>query len=257
MALTDKIEYSIDLLRKHEANAIRMNPDGYYLSFSGGKDSQVVYELCKIAGVKFKAHFSCTTIDPKEVLRFIHDKYPDVIWHRPEKSMFKLIEENRSLPLRQVPYCCRLIKEVCGINNIVLNGVRRSESIRRQKITDSVNHVCIMGQDKFVLSPILYWTTANVWNFVRNTIGYYCELYDKGFHRVGCVFCPNATPHTRYRQLELHPRFKYPFLKAIQKCIDYGNYKEFENSEDVFNWWISGKPMEEYIAFKNQGKLDF
>ena len=38
-ALEHKIAYSIALLRRGEALALRMSPDGYHLAFSGGKDS--------------------------------------------------------------------------------------------------------------------------------------------------------------------------------------------------------------------------
>lgn len=38
MNLQDKIDYSVELLRKAEPLALKMHPDGYHLAFSGGKD---------------------------------------------------------------------------------------------------------------------------------------------------------------------------------------------------------------------------
>jgi phosphoadenosine phosphosulfate reductase len=114
-----------------------------------------------------------------------------------------------------------------------------------------------MGQDKFILSPIIDWTTSEVWTFVRNNIGYYCKLYDEGFTRIGCVFCPNAPPKVKQLQLRRFPRFRLLYEKAIQKCIEYGNYTEFESASDVFDWWISGVPQKTYLAMKKQGKLGF
>lgn len=53
-----------EFLREHEP------PEGYYVGFSGGKDSIVTLALCKMAGVKHTAYYSCTRIDPPEVVRF-------------------------------------------------------------------------------------------------------------------------------------------------------------------------------------------
>lgn len=46
----DKVQIAIDRLRSFEPE------EGYFLAFSGGKDSQCVYHLAKMAGVKFDAH---------------------------------------------------------------------------------------------------------------------------------------------------------------------------------------------------------
>lgn len=42
----DKVQIAMERLRAFEPN------EGYYVAFSGGKDSQVIYHLCKEAGVK-------------------------------------------------------------------------------------------------------------------------------------------------------------------------------------------------------------
>ena len=54
----DKVQTAIGRLKAFEP------PEGYFLAFSGGKDSQAVYHLAKLAGVKFDAHYSLTTVDP-------------------------------------------------------------------------------------------------------------------------------------------------------------------------------------------------
>jgi phosphoadenosine phosphosulfate reductase len=51
MNLTEKIEYSINLLKKSEKMALKIDPEnGFYLAFSGGKDSQVLYHLAVMGG---------------------------------------------------------------------------------------------------------------------------------------------------------------------------------------------------------------
>ena len=72
MNLDKKIDYSIALLRKAESMSLRLDPEnGFYLAFSGGKDSQALYHIAQMAGVKFKAHMNLTSVDPPEVIRFV------------------------------------------------------------------------------------------------------------------------------------------------------------------------------------------
>ena len=56
--LEDKIREAIDFIKQHEP------PEGYVVKFSGGKDSTVVYDLVKKAGVKYQAFYNYTAIDP-------------------------------------------------------------------------------------------------------------------------------------------------------------------------------------------------
>ena len=50
--LAGRIERAVKLLRDN------VPPEGYYLAFSGGKDSCVIKKLAGIAGVKYDAHYS-------------------------------------------------------------------------------------------------------------------------------------------------------------------------------------------------------
>lgn len=56
MRLQTYIDRSIALLQRAEKIALRMSDKGFYLAFSGGKDSQVLYHLAQEAGVRFEAH---------------------------------------------------------------------------------------------------------------------------------------------------------------------------------------------------------
>lgn len=124
----DKVETAIKRLQAFEPEN-----DAYYLAFSAGKDSQCVYELCKMAGVKFDAHYSVTSVDPPELMRFIKKQYPDVEWEyhywndgKPEHyypdgrprniTMWNLIADHTIPPTRQARYCCSQLKEVGGVD---------------------------------------------------------------------------------------------------------------------------------------------
>ena len=122
----DKVQIAIDRLRTFEPT------EGYYLAFSGGKDSQAVYHLCREAGVKFDAHYSLTTVDPPEVIYFMREHYPDVAVEHPGITMWDLIVKKGMPPTRIVRYCCDRLKERGGQGRFVITGVRWAESSRRK-----------------------------------------------------------------------------------------------------------------------------
>jgi len=68
----DKIDAAIELIRQYEPEG------GYFLAFSGGKDSIVIYDLAVKAGVKFDAHYNNTQIGPPELRLFIKRNYYNV-----------------------------------------------------------------------------------------------------------------------------------------------------------------------------------
>lgn len=54
MNLQQKIEYSIALLRKAEPMAMEYSDKGFFLAFSGGKDSQSLYHIARLGGENLK-----------------------------------------------------------------------------------------------------------------------------------------------------------------------------------------------------------
>lgn len=132
--LRKKLEHSIELLRKAEKLALAYDEeDGYFLAFSGGKDSQCLYHVAKLAGVKFKAHMNLTSVDPPEVILFVRSEYPDVELVKPKKSIFQAAVDRQILPSMHVRWCCAEYKETAGAGKVTLIGIRRAESVRRAK----------------------------------------------------------------------------------------------------------------------------
>ena len=133
MSGLDKVEVAIERLRLYEP------PEGYYLCFSGGKDSVVIKALADMAGVKYDAHYNISSVDPPELVRFIKDKHPDVIMEHPRDkdgnivTMWNLIPKKTMPPTRVVRYCCAYLKEQGGKGRLKVTGVRWAESTRRRK----------------------------------------------------------------------------------------------------------------------------
>ena len=127
-----KVEVAIDRLQSFEPK------EGYYLAFSGGKDSQCIYHLAKQAGVKFDAHYRVTSVDPPELVQFIKKQYPDVAMDYPRDkdgnvlTMWNLIPTKRFPPTRIVRYCCDKLKESGGEGRLTVTGVRWAESSNRE-----------------------------------------------------------------------------------------------------------------------------
>lgn len=129
-----KLTHSVELLKKAERIALMYdNTDGYYLAFSGGKDSQALYHVAQLAGVQFKGHMSLTSVDPPQVIRFVKRHYPNVELIKPKMSMFDRAIEKGILPTMRVRWCCADFKESAGAGRVTLIGVRAAESARRAK----------------------------------------------------------------------------------------------------------------------------
>lgn len=129
----NKVEVAIDRLQSFEPR------DGYYLAFSGGKDSQCIYHLAEMAGVKFDAHYRITSVDPPELVRFIKTQYPDVALDYPRDAdgnvitMWNLISKQTIPPTRKARYCCDKLKESGGEGRLTVTGVRWAESPARKQ----------------------------------------------------------------------------------------------------------------------------
>lgn len=132
--LRNKIQHSVELIRKAEKLALIYDPEnGFHNTFSGGKDSQALYYIVKMSGVKFKTHMSLTSVDPADVVRFVKTEYPSVIRHKPQISIYKKAIEIGILPTTTKRWCCKEYKEGGGVGKVTLIGIRREESVKRSK----------------------------------------------------------------------------------------------------------------------------
>ena len=279
MNLQSKINYSIALLRKCEQMALDYDPEnGFYLAFSGGKDSQVLYHLAKMSGVKFKAHMNLTSIDPPDVIRFVKRNYPDVELIKPQMSIYDMAIKLHFLPTRRLRWCCAKYKEMSGAGKVTLIGIRHAESVRRSKRNEvetgdrkfSGNFdqfsehkekmvTCVGGKDKILISPVLYWTDKDVWEFLNGNNIEHCSLYDEGYKRIGCILCPMANRKQKLKDIQRFPHVKRKWIQTIQKLIDAGYINHnFTDAEFCFNWWISDKSFNQYYADEVlQQKIEF
>lgn len=278
----DVLQHSIDLLRKSERLALRYYPAGFYLAFSGGKDSQALYHVAKLAGVRFEAHYALTTLDPPELVYFIRNNYPDVVVDRPELNYAQLCIKKKALPTMRMRFCCAELKETKGAGTVTLTGVRREESTKRAKRNEAeiTSHKfsgsleqfdeftrskevegvqCIKGKDKIVINPIIDWTEEDVWYFLKEVVKVEsCVLYSRGWRRIGCMFCPMASTKEILRQGGAYPKYKDIIMRLIHRLRENGYMNLYPDltDDDIFAWWISKKGIKQwYFDNKQQGSL--
>ena len=247
--LAEKIESAIALIRSFESQALTLSDDGFYVCFSGGKDSIVMAKLFEMAGVKYQLHYNNVTIDPPELVQFLKREYSQAIWHNPAKNLPMMMVDIGMPPTRLIRWCCLHYKEQGGIGTFKATGVRADESLRRKGLWKQVQNE--RKGTGCILCPIVYWTERDVWQFIRNNDMKYCCLYDEGFKRLGCVGCPMAG-NQRVAQFKRWPKHEAMWRRGFKAMFD--KYKglpkknggeraieKFPTVESLWDWWMEDK----------------
>lgn len=263
----DKVDIAIDRIRTFCSN------EPPYVAFSGGKDTQVVYHLtvAALGAGKFDAHFN-NAMEPPETKQFIRRQYPDVQWdHVPGFNFFVKLS-TKGFPLRQRRWCCEYMKEYGGSGRTVLTGLRAEESPNRRHygIVERRGKSRLMPEPKVLINPIIDWTTADVWAYLKSLGVDYCSIYDEGatgrykgdgiFRRVGCVLCPMETEWQKNIDLQRWPKISAAWRASFQRLYDnrkrdgVKSIEKWKSADEMFWWYVNEPetvPAEQYcFAFE-------
>lgn len=224
------------------------------LSYSGGKDSDVILTLAKMAGISIRPIYKCTTIDQPGTIAHVRENGVEVL--RPEKTFFQLIETH-GFPSRFYRFCCARLKEY-KIGEDDIQGIRRCESIKRMKRYKEP-FICRMyskTEHVNVILPILEWSNDNVREFVE-AYGIKCHphYYDENgkFHverRLGCIGCPMQKDHGR-NDFKKYPKMLKCWLKAGKKWFEDPNRNlksrnKFDNVYQIMVYRLFYDTYEDY-----------
>lgn len=252
--LMEKEKQAIKALRAFEPQ----DPKGYYLCYSGGKDSDCIRILAALAGVKHEIVHNLTTVDAPETVKYVKS-IPGVIIRRPELSMWQLIPKKLMPPTRLARYCCEELKERGGSGRLKITGVRKDESKNRaensglvriigkpkstQKLAAEMNvefritrqQGLVMNMDdsatrqltemcyrtrSTMVNPIIDWTESDVWEFLNH---YGCEanpLYKCGEKRIGCIGCPMQGSKGMKSDFIKYPKYRTLYVKAFERMLE-------------------------------------
>ena len=256
-----KVERAINLLRNIPQDT------EIELSYSGGKDSDVILELAKMAGIPFRAIYKNTTIDPPGTIKHCKSKGVEIV--HPKISFLKLIEK-KGMPTRRARFCCSELKEY-KILDRAIQGIRRCESAARaaRYHEPEICRVYSAKEKVRVYLPILNWTNKDVERFIRER-GIQCHpLYydERGNFRVerrlGCIGCPMQSDNGGSDFIR-YPKLLKRVIKSLEIYIanhpDRGIKKKFTNAYGVVYHDLFCSSYDEFITATTEGlfgdKLD-
>lgn len=247
--LEEKVERAIRLLQ-----SIPQDGD-IELSYSGGKDSDVILELAKMAGIPYRAIYKATTIDPPQTIAHAREMGAEVI--HPKKTFFQLISET-GFPSRFQRFCCSVLKEY-KICDRAIQGIRRSESWKRAENykEPEICRVYSAKEKVKVYLPILEWTNQDVEEFIKErNIKCHPLYYRRGqfdvTQRLGCMGCPLASRKKRIQEFMENPKLLKAWIRAGQKRYTSEKYQngkakhKFKDAFEVMGYMLYCENIEDF-----------
>ena len=230
------------------------------VSYSGGKDSDVILELAKMAGIPYRAIYKNTTIDPPGTIKHCKDKGVEIL--QPKESFFHLVER-KGIPTRRARFCCAELKEYKVLDRAI-QGIRRSESIKRRDRYKEPEICRVYGKDEKVkvYLPILDWTDEDVARFVNDrNIQCHPLYYDEQGHfhperRLGCIGCPLKSDNGK-ADYKKHPKLLKALIKAKKKFLDtHPNCSSLKKFGNAYNLVFSDLFCDSYDDYLTKMSVD-
>lgn len=250
----DLEQSAFEALRFASAQSLKLYKQPLVITYSGGKDSDVLLHLAGKSGIPYEVLHSLTTADAPETVWHVRETFrrlelanvkcvidahvqPD----GKRATMWNLIPKKMVPPTRIKRYCCAVLKETGGRGRFIATGVRWDESSRRKNSRGAIevstrdkNKRLILMDDndesrmqfescqlkgQRTVNPIVGWTTADVWDYVTAEHIPMNPLYRCGFCRVGCIGCPMAGK-SRTMEFAMYPKIKLAYIRAFDRMLE-------------------------------------
>jgi phosphoadenosine phosphosulfate reductase len=220
-ALEEIENEAVDFIR---TQADRFSDRKPIVSFSGGKDSAVTALLTKKALGNVPLLFGDTTIEFPDTYeyteRFARSNGFQLFREEPEASFFNFCDVLEP-PSRIMRWCCTICKSrpINKFYNQFAERVLSFDGIRRMESSSRARYPRVAQIKKFsrqvVARPIVDWPSFAVWLYIFQHGVDYNPLYDYGYSRVGCMYCPSNTPYNDYLTKENFPELHSKWMEYL------------------------------------------
>ena len=237
--LTKKVERAVKLIQQAGRDGMEVE-----VAYSGGKDSDVILELARMSGIKYRAIYKNTTIDPPGTIAHAKENGAEIL--QPDHRFFELVAMNGA-PNRFSRHCCRYLKEYKVLDRSIM-GVRKAESTKRAARYSEPTECRFYGSKKNHVEafyPILDWSDQDVVDFIVERGINIHPLYfrEDGTidpkRRLGCMCCPLASTKKRLAQFRERPGMVKAYIRAEQKFREsHPDSKIVSRYADVYEWAV-------------------
>ena len=267
--------------------SLRLYKQPLVITYSGGKDSDVLLHLAGKAGIQYEVLHSLTTADAPETVWHVRDTFRrlelagvkcDIDTHRTPDggnvTMWNLIPRKLMPPTRLARYCCTELKEGGGKGRWIATGVRWAESQKRKSRgvmealhKDKSKRLTLMNDNDEsrmmmencqlkgtrTVNPIIDWQESDVLDYCAAEKICMNPLYACGWKRVGCIGCPMAGKHRKV-QFARYPKIKAAYIRAFDRMLAERQKRElpcdWQTGEDVMHWWMEDGVLPGQMVFE-------
>ena len=272
----DLEQTAIERLKMASDMSLRLYKQPLVITYSGGKDSDVLLHLAEASGIPFEVLHSLTTADAPETVWHVRDTFRrleltgvkcDIDTHRTPDggnvTMWNLIPRKLMPPTRWMRYCCSELKEGGAKGRWIATRVRWAESAKRKSRgalevlhSNKSKRLALMNdtdasrmlmencqlKGKRVVNPIIDWADTDIWEYADAEGISMNPMYACGWKRVGCIGCPLASKKERRKEFAQYSKYKLAYIRAFSRMLAEREKRGLDGSwktgEDVFHAWM-------------------
>jgi len=155
-----------------------IDPGMYIFTLDTGRMFPETYDLLDVTRQRYKVHIKVFFPQQEEVEEMVNRKGINLFYESVENR-------KQCCHTRKIEPLKRALENV----DVWISGLRREQSVTREDLAlvewDNLNQ-------KIKLNPLISWTSADLWNYIKQNDIPYNPLHNQGFPSIGCQPCTRA-----------------------------------------------------------------